>query len=230
MTYLARLNALREQSNASLLLATADLARVTFSNELHHKYAHNAQLAQDLYHELLEFKERLTYARDLNQLEAQLHEELILSTVTNLANQKLRYLRPNDKYELRLQLKSIESEKYLYVEIKHEIESDDEFVPVKTDVGKFMKQVISLSICLTVAMLMGQKEIFLDEPLASGSATSLLLMQDIVNAYPLTYYIVDQKPEMYSNLKRREFHLDKLDDGYRGYTVLKECRDVSPEE
>lgn len=231
-----------EEKRKQLYPLKDQLSKIEFQNKLHNQFLQKLKTSQDFLEEFEQLKQTLTNSIEIVEFEMKAFTKQNIARLEEMANLTLRYLRPRETYRIKLKTASIGHNKFLHVLIGYDGDSETEYVSPSVDLGKFMKQLLSFAIIMTINVLLGVKECFLDEPLSSASGQSLLLAQDILKNYKMTYYVIDQKEEMYNKLNRKEIHLQKKypdsvstfseEDNYRGYTIItKELFvDGEPEE
>lgn len=218
------LDLLIKEYEASLAPMKEKLLQIQFNNKQHEKYKRIVDEANQYLLELEEYNAKLLRCLTINEKEQELYEKKNIQFVQELANSIMALIRPLENYRLQLVTKSIGKNKYLYTYVIPLNSPNPKPVPPEVEMGKFMKQLTSLTICLAVSFLLGQTEILLDEPLASASGTSLLTIQPVFKEFKgVTFYIVDQKPEMYSNLPRKEIYVKKVFDTAdpQGHTIVE---------
>lgn len=220
-----------ESKQKRLVDAQSELTRAETTNLEYMKITAKLELSTDALYALEDLKRKIMVTLQLLEDDMYFYKDIRLKQISEIATSFFAAVRPEEGLQLKVSMPEDRKRKAVYLHLKHISEPDIAYSPPAVELGKFLKNLLSTSLCLTANILGESKEVFLDEALANGSADSLTTLQNLFEAFPFTMYVVDQKPEMYDQLERREFHLDKEHKGgvrdYRGYTTLLETRDVS---
>lgn len=152
-------------------------------------------------------------------------QRLIEQTVED----NLRYIFPEENFKVKLNLDVSKTGKetcqlLLGKEFGGQIIS---YSPTNAQNGRFVRQLISLVVVYTINLLRGSDMIYMDEALASSDKNNLTKLEPLLDRMiesNMQVILIEHKPELYENIERRHFVLNK--ERVTGVTSIVSQKDI----
>lgn len=177
------------------------------TNEVKAKLEKEIAYRQKIYNGIVQYHNSYKNMLKLTLSQAQAYRNNQISFLERRIEENLRVIFPEENFKVQIEF-YVERDKpmaELYV-------GRDKLLPPKTQNGRFVRQLIGLTVIYTVNQILGSEHIFMDEATSSGDKVSMRdlapILEDIRHA-SIQILLIEHKDEMFQDIPRREIRLQK---------------------
>jgi hypothetical protein len=210
-------------------MAISDLLRYsidTDSTKLANAKANN-QLAENIYSEYQEFlnkeRELKTKINDINIVidicnrKRNEFRDIRLREIETRAENMLELIFPEENFGISIETERKRGVNYSTLKIGPKNLPKSLWERPAAQNGGFVEQIISTSVLAAITQMYGSDLLILDEQFCSGDPQNCSMLKPFFDTLKgnTTVLIIEHKPELYSNLDRREIRIakDRIDKG-----------------
>lgn len=225
MTILDKLNARIEKYNS-------DLAQASYIQEQKELFYNEMIAYQEDYNKLKEAYDNICKLLDVCQTFAVKYRDLRIDELERRCENILDLVFPDESFGVKIKTGMYRKKEVASLIVGPKNKPQSQWFPPVSENGGLVKQLIGASIIASICEMVGADFIFFDEMFCSGDAVSVSEIEPFFNsimAKDIQLFIIEHKPSLYDNIKRREIHLGKDRVGSGAVRILKVV-DEEPED